>query len=586
MNIFSHIKEQISILDAIGSYVTLKKAGLYYKGSCPFHHEKTASFTVSPHKEIFYCFGCHAGGDVISFISRIEQCSQLEAAKLLADRYQIQIPESTFTLDSKSPDKRKHYFLVNELVTQWCHELLLKSPAVLRYLHDRGIDKTCISTFKLGYFPEGPSAIKSLLHYVSEHQVLANDLFDAHIIHKGKASVYSPFEQRVIFPIADHIGHYSGFGGRIYKNQDTRAKYYNSQENEFFNKGSLLYGLHLAKETMQKKNAVFLVEGYTDCIAMVQHGYKNTVASLGTACTIEHLKLLSRFIEQIYVLYDGDAAGQQAILRLTELCWQVNLEMKIIQLPKGEDPASYLKKEINIDPLIKEAKDIFSFFVESIGTNFKDQSLNQKLQTTRKIIGLIGKIKDTIKQDILLQEAAKILAIPYQTLKDNLYENRSSSIQTEQKRQFQIEIIPDKIVDEELKLEKKILSAILSNVSLFRAENRQYLYHMLPTTYVTILTKLEEVLQKNPHYTIAELFELLNEQEKQIASQAVFSSEDSTEKDSFEHLVKQLQKKNWKTIVHNIKSKLEMAKNQGDTQKLTELIQEFATLKQMMLEKE
>jgi hypothetical protein len=185
-----------------------------------------------------------------------------------------------------------------------------------------------------------------------------------------------------------------------------------------------------------------------------------------------------------------------------------------------------------------------------------------------------------------LQEAAKVLTIPYQTLKDNLYEQKSSTIQTEQKRQFQIEIIPDKIVDEELKLEKKILSAILNNVSLFPAENRQCIYHLLPTTYVSILTKLEEVLQKSPNYTISELFELLNEQEKQIASQAVFSSEDSAEKDSFEHLVRQLQKKNWKTIVHSIKSKLEIAKNQGDTQRLTELIQEFAALKQMMLEKE
>lgn len=586
MNIFSHIKEQISILDVIGAYVTLKKAGLYYKGCCPFHHEKTASFTVSPHKEIFYCFGCHVGGDVISFISRIEQGNQLEAAKFLVDRYQIQVPESAFSSESKSPDKRKRYFLVNELVAQWCHELLLKSPAVLRYVHDRGIDRACINTFTLGYFPEGPSAIKSLLHYLSEHQILADDLFDAHILHKGKASVYSPFEQRIIFPITDHVGNHCGFGGRIYKNQDTRAKYYNSQENEFFNKGSLLYGLHLAKESMQKKNAVFLVEGYTDCIAMVQHGYKNTVASLGTACTIEHLKLLSRFIEQVYVLYDGDAAGKQAVLRLTELCWQANLEMKIVELPKGEDPASYLKKEINIDPLIKEAKDIFTFFVESLGVDFKQQSLNQKLQTTRKIIALIGNIKDSIKQDILLQEAAEVLTIPYQTLKDNLYENRSSTIQTEQKRQFQIENISDKIVDEELKLEKKILSAILNNVSLFRAENRQCIYHLLPATYVSILTKLEEVLQKSSNYTLSDLFEQLNEQEKLITNQAVFSSEDSAEKDSFEHLIRQLQKKNWKAIVNSIKSKLEVAKNQGDTEKLTELIQEFAALKQMMLEKE
>lgn len=586
MNIFSSIKEQVSILDVIGSYVTLKKAGLYHKGCCPFHHEKTASFTVSPHKEIFYCFGCHAGGDVISFISRIEQCNQLEAAKLLVERYQLQLPEEIHSLDSKAPDKKKRYFLVNELVAQWCHELLLKSPAVLRYVYDRGIDKTCISTFKIGYFPEGPAAIKSLLQYVSEHQILADDLFDAHIIHKGKASVYSPFEQRIIFPIIDHIGHYCGFGGRIYKNQDTRAKYYNSQENEFFNKGSLLYGIHLAKESMQKKSAVFLVEGYTDCIAMVQHGYKNSVASLGTACTFEHLKLLSRYVERVYVVYDNDPAGQQAILRLTELCWQVNLELNIIQLPEGEDPASYLKKELNIDPLIKHSKDIFKFFIESLGTDFKDQSLNQKLLTTRKIISLIGQLKDNIKQDILLQEASQALAIPYQTLKDNLNGQAPAPVHAPQKHAFQPEIIPRKIANEELKLEKKILSAILNNTSLFHTKNRQYVCYLLPDSYLAILTKLEQVLQKQSDNQVSALFELLDEAEKQIVSEVLFSSEEVAETVDFEHLVTQLQKKHWKSIVNNMKIKLEVAKNQGDTQKLTELMQEFATLKQMMLEKE
>lgn len=221
-----------------------------------------------------------------------------------------------------------------------------------------------------------------------------------------------------------------------------------------------------------------------------------------------------------------------------------------------------------------------------MGTDFTQQSLNHKLQTTRKIISLIGQLKDNLKQDILLQEAANTLGIPYQVLKDNLTGLKPAPVQVERRNSSLTEIIPEKTVNEEPKLEKKILSAILNNASLLHIHNREYIYYLLPNTYTDILTKLETVLQKQSTYTVSELFELLNDDQKQIASQALFSSEDLAETVEFEHLVKQLQKKHWKSIVNNIKIKLEAAKSQGDTQKLTELIHEFATLKQIMLEKE
>lgn len=584
MNIFSYIKQHISILDVIGEYVRLKKAGLYHKGCCPFHHEKTASFTISPHKEIFYCFGCHAGGDVISFISRIEQCSQLEAAKLLSERYSLELPSDMQLNEPQTYDKKKRYSYVTQLVAQWCHELLLKSPAVLHYVHDRGFDKTCLSTFAIGYFPEGPATIKALIAYAIKHQVLVEDLLQAHIIRQSKTTFYSPFEQRILFPIIDQSGNYCGFGGRIFKNQDTRSKYYNSQENEFFNKGSLLYGLNIAKETIQKKNTAFLVEGYTDCIAMVQHGYKNTVATLGTACTFEQLKLLSRYCEQVYVLYDSDNAGQEAILRIAELCWQVNLELKIITLPDSKDPAAYLKHTLNIDPLIKDAKNIFTFFVESVASNFTQQSLNHKLQATHRIIALISKINDHLKQDILLQEASRILQISYATLKESLHQSPTFNTTHEQNKRFQPEIIIQHIKDEEPKLEKKILCAILNHAPLLH-KYKQVIFHLLSERYEHILRKMDALLARKEDYSISELFESLDDEEKQLASQALFAGEGPEELTDFEHLLFQLQKKHWKTIVNSIKSKLEEAKNSDDNQKVTELMQQFATLKQMMLEK-
>src|SRR5579872_61857 len=356
MNIFSFIKSRVTIWDVVNEYTTLKRAGSYWKSQCPFHHEKTASFTVSPDKEIFYCFGCHTGGDAISFIAQIENCSQLEAAHFLADRYNIDLPKN-IEVSEGNAEQKKHYFDVCHLVAQWCHLQLKKNPSATAYLTERGISAQQIDDFMIGYFPTGLSAINAFVHDLKRSNILVDDLIHATILAQGKTVLYSPFEDRIIFPIKDHLGRFCAFGGRIFKPQDTRAKYYNSRENEYFTKGSLLFGLDLAKKSIQKEGFVFLVEGYTDCITMVQHGYQNTVATLGTACTIAHLKLLSRYTPYVYLLYDSDKAGQQAILRLTQLCWQASMELKVVQLPTGQDPASFLAAGNDLAPRIQSAQD-------------------------------------------------------------------------------------------------------------------------------------------------------------------------------------------------------------------------------------
>ena len=310
MNLFSYIKSQLSILDVISHYAKLKKAGSYWKGPCPFHHEKTGSFTVSPHKEIFYCFGCHVGGDVISFIAKVEQCTQLEAAQHLLEQHQLKLPENLSSeLSKTSPDEKKRYFFICQTVANWCHENLKKNISVQSYLKKRNFDKKVIVDFTLGYFPGGLASIQSFINHMHKKNILLQELFDANIIIKGQKINYSPYENRIIFPIKDHLGRFCGFGGRVFKENDERAKYYNSRENSFFNKGSLLFGFNKAKKYIQKEEKAFLVEGYTDCIAMVQHGYTNTVATLGTSCTKEHLKSIARHANYVYVL--STAAGGQ-----------------------------------------------------------------------------------------------------------------------------------------------------------------------------------------------------------------------------------------------------------------------------------
>ncbi len=409
MNLFSYLKTRIAILDVVSEYATLKKAGLYWKGQCPFHSEKTASFTVSPHKEIFYCFGCHVGGDVIAFIARKEQCSQIEAAKHLIDRYKIELPSALsgqLSGNKLTLENSKQYTTICQLVAQWCHKELFNSTTALAYLAKRGITQKTINDFTIGYFAGGLANVKRLINDLGKQHILVDDLLEHAILSRSKNILFSPFEERIIFPINDHLGRCCGFGGRIFKPHDTRAKYYNSHENHYFAKGQLLFGLDKAKKEIQKLGSVFLVEGYMDCITMAHYGFSNTVATLGTACTIEQLTTLSRYAQEVLVLYDGDNAGQQAILRIGQLCWQANIELKVISLPKNEDPASYLIKDGSLTSLLSDAQDIFAFFIKTIGADFTKKSLQEKLQLTRKILDIIQKLNDPLKQDFLLQNAS------------------------------------------------------------------------------------------------------------------------------------------------------------------------------------
>ncbi len=413
MTLFNFIKNHLAILDVVQDFVALKKVGFYWKGRCPFHKERTGSFTVSPHKEIFYCFGCQAGGDVISFLSKVERCSQLEAAHYAIDKYKLAVPPELLERSKSgkvtSTDERKRYWAICSFVANWCAQEAQKHRAVLSYLHSRNIQDVSIKQFNIGYFPKGSQSLQRLIRAAKDQNLLIHDLMNAHIIAEGKQNMYSPFEDRIIFPIKDYLGNVCGFGGRVFRKGDERPKYYNSREHKYFQKGSLLFGLASAKRSISGDASVFLVEGYTDCIAMVQHGYPNTVATLGTACTMQHIKLLARYAQTMYLLYDGDSAGQKAMLRLAQNCWHADMELVQLPLPADRDPATYLNEHGTIEPLLAKAQDIFSYYINTVTANFCRKTLQQKMSIARKLVALIGGLDDELKRDILLQKAAKTL---------------------------------------------------------------------------------------------------------------------------------------------------------------------------------
>lgn len=589
MSIFTHVKNSLSIADVIGEYISLKRGGLYLKGSCPFHHEKTASFTVSPHKEIFYCFGCKEGGDVISFIAKMERCTQIEAVNHLIERYNISVPdELRKEAPTTSSDVKKRFYLLHELIAKWCHQQLINSPRARRYITDRGIERATMDRFQIGYFPGGPESIKRLLNDMRAHSFLAKDLVDWHILNEGKTTLYSPFEERIIFPIKDHLGRHCGFGGRVFQADDERAKYYNSRESSFFQKGSLIFGLDLAREAIQKKESVFLVEGYMDCTMMAQHGFTNTVATLGTSCTAEHLKILSRYAQQLFVIYDGDNAGRQAILRLTELCWQVELDLNVVCLPADQDPASILSRGGNLQEMIDHAVDIFTFFVESISHGFEEKSLRDKMQTTKRLIETVSRVESPLKQDMLLHTAAQKLSVPFATLKAELTRSSGSSkpsYQAPQEPTKSLELRELSSMPEIPALEKKIFSAIINNAELFSHEHEEYLIEYMPEPLCSMLSTLKSLKDTDPSTGFIQLFDQLTAGQKQLVLQLA-AADQEVDHELFEQLILQLQKKHWKEITHTIKLKLEHAKNTQNEAEATRLVTEFLRLKKKLLHKQ
>jgi DNA primase len=582
MNLFNFIKNNVSILEVVNEYATLKKAGLYFKGICPFHHEKTPSFTVSPHRNIFYCFGCHSGGDVIAFIEKAEKCSAFEAAQFLAERFQLEIPEHLKNYHEQpevKQDEKKRYHELLKLISNWTHEKLIKSPAVLRYLTDRGIHLETIKKCTIGYFPGGLASIKSLIERINKEHFLVDDLLKAHIIAQGKSVLYSPFEDRILFPIKDHLGRHCGFGGRVFKKDDDRSKYYNSRENEYFVKGTLLFGLDLAKPSIQEKSAAFLVEGYTDCLAMIQHGYQNTIATLGTACTFEHLKTLSRYAQEIFVLYDADKAGKDAVLRLTELCWQTDLELKIIELPSNEDPASFLAQGKDLKPLIANAQDIFTIFIESTAQNFMHQGLQEKVATIRSLLGVINSIGDNLKQEILLGKAAKSFDMPLSSLKRELAalknrknpENKAHQKVIDQEQRS----TPTLLLKEIPLLEKKLFSVIINNVQMLLSEDQEYLQEYLSQPLQRLLKKLLKIKGDTPQVDFAHFFEALQDEEKLLVSHLILECQEYEGSENFEYLLSEFQKKTWKSFVADTKIKLDHAQQQNNQKAVQDLVQNF-----------
>ena len=435
------------IEDVVGDYVSLKKRGANLIGLCPFHDEKTGSFTVSPSNGIFKCFGCSKAGHAVGFIMEIEQCSYVDALRQLARKYHIEIEERELTAEEKQKqDDRESMFIVNDFANKWFQEQLWDTPegkaVAMSYLRQRGLREDIIRRFQIGYSPE-----KAMLWDVAKkkgfhEKYLINDSENPPYLGTGvcgkseNGKLYDRFRGRVMFPFLSVSGKVVGFSGRLMVKNDKVGKYVNSPTSLIYEKHNELFGLYQAKQAISKNNSCYLVEGQMDVIQLVQSGIENVVASGGTALTTNQIRLLHRFTEHITLLYDGDKAGIKAAIRGIDMMLEEGLNVRIILLPEGEDPDSFAKTH--------NASDLQAFLDNNTQDfiRFKTQLLSEDAQndpTKRsdmilQIVESIAVIPDIIKRQVYIKDTATLLAIPEDVLTRKVIEIRKKKAEERKKR--------------------------------------------------------------------------------------------------------------------------------------------------------
>ena len=402
----SIIEEVISsndIVDVVSQYVTLKRSGRNFLGLCPFHKEKTPSFSVSPDKQIFHCFGCGVGGNVVHFISKIENVNFKESLEFLADKAGIVLPTINAGEDSKKQELKEKVYKINELVANLYHETLYKPIAkpAQEYVKKRKLDNKTLINFKIGYAPNG----NILYKYLKEQGFDEEEILASTLVKKYNNSYLDAFKNRLMFPIMDVRNRVIAFGGRVLDN--SLPKYINSPDTIVYNKGRNLYGLNVAKNA--RLDNIIIVEGYMDCVSLHQRGIPNVVASLGTALTENQGRLIRKYCEKVIISYDSDGAGQAATLRGLEILKNIGCDVRILQMEGAKDPDEFVIKYGNgrFNLLVEKAISLVEFKAKMIKKNLNLENVNDKIKFLKEVAKLLKNVDSKIEQEIYIDKIAK-----------------------------------------------------------------------------------------------------------------------------------------------------------------------------------
>lgn len=411
----AQILDAADVLDVVQDFVSLKKRGVNHVGLCPFHNEKTASFTVSQAKGIFKCFGCGKGGNAVNFVMEHEHLSYYEALKYLAKKYNIEVVEKEMTAeDIQLKNERESLLIISSYAQKYFSDTLqnnMEGIAVgMAYFKERGYKEAVIEKFHLGYSTGKKDAFS--LAALKQGYKIGYLIKTGLTIQRGNVN-YDRFSGRIIFPIHSLSGRVIGFGGRTLKKEEKAAKYLNSPESEIYHKSRILYGLYFARQAISRNNKCFLVEGYTDVLSLHQSGIENVVASSGTSLTADQIRLVKRFTKNITILFDGDEAGIKASLRGTDLILEEGMNVRVVLFPEGEDPDSFSRKTSSselLDYLKDNEKDFISFKSQLLLKDAKDDPA-KRANLIREIVSSVAIIPENIARSVYIKECSNLLSI-------------------------------------------------------------------------------------------------------------------------------------------------------------------------------
>ncbi|MBR2473825.1 MAG: DNA primase [Clostridia bacterium] len=440
-NVIEEIKVRNDIADVIGTYVTLKRAGSNMNGLCPFHNEKTPSFTVFNGTQSFYCFGCGAAGDVVTFIRKIENLDYVEALRFLAKRSGVNIPEE----EQSGGVRRTRIYEMNKAAARFFRSQLLSSSEAKEYIVKRGLDKRTVDRFGLGY--SGTRGFE-LINHLKELGYTEDEMVVAKLAGKGERGYYPFFRNRVMFPIIDTAGAILGFGGRVMDN--SLPKYLNTPDTPAFNKGRNLFALNYAKDNC--KECLILCEGYMDVIAMHAAGFTNAVATLGTALTQEQARLIKRYTSKVILSYDGDRAGKAATDRASKILTEVGIDVRILQVSGAKDPDEYIKA-YGADAfarLIKGSETKFDFVLKGVLAKYDVATDDGKIKASKELCSEIATVDSAVERELYIHKTSKELGISRESVEGDVkkalrLKNRERAGAFEKKLQNKALGIGDKI---------------------------------------------------------------------------------------------------------------------------------------------
>jgi len=427
------------IEDVVGQYVNLKRSGSNMFGLCPFHGEKTASFSVAPDKGIYYCFGCHKGGGAINFMMEIEGLSYPDAVRKLAERTGLEVPEDE-QYQSRYRQQERLWALMKEAGRFYNAQLYSPAGAqCLAYTQKRGLTKAILTRFGVGYAPDSWNALVDAMH---KKGYTDQELIDADLVGQKNGRIYDRFRNRLMFPIIDVRGNVIGFGGRVL--DDSKPKYLNTSETLIFNKRKNLFGLNFAKKT--KLGYMILVEGNVDVITLHQYGFDNAVASLGTSLTDDHAVLLSRYTDQIVLTYDSDEAGQKAAQRAIPMLEKVGIGVKVLQMQGAKDPDEFLHKfgPEKFRLLVEDSSNRVEYQLKAIAGKYNIKVDEEKIKFVQEAADLISTLPSAVQREIYGHRIAEAGGISFESMQLEIGKAYKRRVAREKKRQEKIDLAPAK----------------------------------------------------------------------------------------------------------------------------------------------